>query len=705
MLLFLFVLIIPALSQAEPYWVAFYPEYPVGTPPIITVQSNSTTTTVVQITVPGMWVEDIEIDGIIYQKLELPEYSTLSIIGLPALPTVGGFVGFLEMRDTSIEYTDDETILLENYNVFPFQEPTIDNGFDNIYSPFDIDRNFYNRDAWYPIERVNTSETGILRDLFISYFGVVPFEYNAELELLKVHPIMTITIYYNQSNKGGYWGKSSGDADPTFVPLYEDLIINYDWLGISEVEQSEYDYLIVTHPNFLELANKYKEFLEQRFGFRVYVSSISTNNWHDVYNLTKKFYLGYHNDYVLLIGNEDYIPIPYRCWEAYIWYYDHYEHYEEMIPSDIVYAGLCGDDRWPEVFLGRLSVNSNDFLLNQMNKIKEHYDYGMNYNRMLKSLLVAHFEKNPLTGIRNFIKCKTGIMNKIYHSYTPSMFIMNGTDGWTNNDIINYINENHPMIVNYRGHGEPQHWWKWNSIQDFGILDINLVNPGNERPVVFSITCYTGFIDNNMSTGCFCEHWMNVSGGAVGVIGATRATYNIPNDFYDECLYNIMYDRGNKMIGSINDNAKLQMMRILYKSESPYDSGSMLALRSYLAFLLLGDPTLQIVPPNPYVKNIIDNDIYSNLLVNKNNLKPNFIVYPNPTYESFNIEVFNINDRFDIKLYDISGRLIQENINNRDTKDDIIKIDPSDIGLRTGIYFINITSKNIELVKRLLYIK
>ena len=36
-LLFLLISLIPALSQADPYWVEFLPGYPEGTPPIMTV--------------------------------------------------------------------------------------------------------------------------------------------------------------------------------------------------------------------------------------------------------------------------------------------------------------------------------------------------------------------------------------------------------------------------------------------------------------------------------------------------------------------------------------------------------------------------------------------------------------------------------------------------------------------------------------------
>lgn len=60
--------IIPAISLlfanhafADATWVAFLPGYPEGTAPVVNVVTSDENHAVVEITTPGMWVEEIEV--------------------------------------------------------------------------------------------------------------------------------------------------------------------------------------------------------------------------------------------------------------------------------------------------------------------------------------------------------------------------------------------------------------------------------------------------------------------------------------------------------------------------------------------------------------------------------------------------------------------------------------------------------------------
>jgi hypothetical protein len=639
--------------------------------------------TIINLTVPGMWVEDVEENGEIYQSLEIPDYLTLMDVGLPAIPAIGGYVGYNAVSDMSINYTDDMTIDLENYNVYPFQEPDTDN--DLFSYPFTINDNLYEKDMWYPLERVNVEDTEIMRDVPVSHFGVVPFQYNPLTKLLRVHPEMTITITHTPNGKGGFEGKSEGDADPTFIGMYESLIVNYGNLGLQPIETSVYDYLIVTHPNFETQANDLANYLHNTFGYSVYVDSIATADWNVIYDRIKKFYEGYRNDYVLLIGDTDYIPIAYKY----------------GISSDMVYSCLRYDDDIPDIALGRLSVTNSTKAQLQVNKIKCHYMYGLNHDRMLKSLLVAHLGRWQDTGeLYPFEKCKERVCSHNYIKYTPYLTFMPGRSGWKNQDVINYVNEYHYMFINYRGHGSRDAWAGWTTDKedpDFDGEDIDQINPGNERPVVFSICCDTGYI---LQSECFCERWMNIQGGAVGIIGATFATTTTSNSIFDEWLYRVMYDNGEKHLGLIVNWAKLEMLKTLYFSD--YSEG----LLTHYAFVLLGDPSLEVVPlMSPGKGYITMNDKSYKRSLNNNNLNPEVTVYPNPSYDVFNIVINNFSDNYSVKLYDISGRLIYSEDNRGEGSKNTIKIDPINLGMSQGVYYISVSSDDCNIIKRILYIK
>jgi hypothetical protein len=88
----------------------------------------------------------------------------------------------------------------------------------------------------------------------------------------------------------------------------------------------------------------------------------------------------------------------------------------------------------------------------------------------------------------------------------------------------------------HRDHGWRHGWGE----PDFGDSEVDNLNNGEKRPVVWSINCNTGWYDNETDdptcgtdTGseCFTEHWMNhYSGGSIGLIASTRVSYSGYND-------------------------------------------------------------------------------------------------------------------------------------------------------------------------------
>jgi hypothetical protein len=118
-----------------------------------------------------MWVEEVSEGGYTFQKLQIPDFATLGDIGKPAIPTIGQFVGFLEPSTNSIEYEDEDKLVLEDILVYPEQKPRCD---DEAYS-FEFDKKFYSQDIWYPKERANASETMIMREVCVTHTGIVPF--------------------------------------------------------------------------------------------------------------------------------------------------------------------------------------------------------------------------------------------------------------------------------------------------------------------------------------------------------------------------------------------------------------------------------------------------------------------------------------------------------------------------------------------------
>ncbi|HDM43338.1 MAG TPA: hypothetical protein ENG29_03005, partial [Firmicutes bacterium] len=156
-------MLIPAMSHSNNRrWVSFNEGFDFreeGTPPEITIIESNEQHTLLEITIPGMWVEDIVgPDGYTYQVIEMPGYATTSDIGLPQLPLLMGVLGMPDDAEVVMNIVETDVVTLpDDYYIWPFQKP--------LYAgeewEFEKDEEFYGSDEWYPIDKGYVGEPGI----------------------------------------------------------------------------------------------------------------------------------------------------------------------------------------------------------------------------------------------------------------------------------------------------------------------------------------------------------------------------------------------------------------------------------------------------------------------------------------------------------------------------------------------------------------
>lgn len=656
-----------------------------------------------------MWVEDVYEDGMEFQRIILPEYNNIIDVGKPSLPGIGDFIGYFSPSKIEIELKEINEITIGDFNLYPSQEPKPE--INSSYYRFDYNTDFYNQSIWYPDENSNVSETMIFRDLFISHFGVCPFKYNPLKKELRIYHKFVVILDYTEGEPN-FDFTYKGYVDKEYADMYESLILNYEELNPPELDRDGgYNYLIITHPDYINQSEDLKNYLEDKFlSLSISIHQMNTNNWHDVYDYIDTFYDDNQNDYVLLMGDVEDIPIPYRSWT-------HPESgTEEDIPSDMVYACLDGDDVIPEVAVGRLSVNSPNDAQEQINKIKDHYNSL--YIDRFDGILVAHKQQEQQGGQGHyypFIWCKYDIF--IRYDPRPNLDItyLWGTDEFASTDyLIQCLNNMHYLIVNYRGHGtddhEPDHsggcWSDWcggsppNSC--FEQSKIQDVDPEDERPVVFSICCLTGNITRET---CFCEEWMRVDGGAVGIIGATVITYTPGNTPFDKNLFNVLYDFHEGRLGKTQNWAKLEMLKKLYGT-TDWKYG----INTHLAFLLLGDPSLNILIPTQIPPNLTynsskqkDEELTKTTL---NEKKPECKIYSNPIIDDKLVLSITSNEagNGEISIYDISGRKVFNRKFDINCGESVINYDLNSMIKTSGVYILHINTPEIDETKNVIFL-
>jgi len=274
-----------------------------------------------------------------------------------------------------------------------------------------------------------------------------------------------------------------------------------------------------------------------------------------------------HDAYALLIGDTDVIP---HCTSP------------TGDQTDDLYASTDGDDLNEEIFLGRLSVDDEADLANQITRILSYEDNPTLFCCYNQAGLWAHKENAPgkYEGAHETVRTNSYSVPPTFTTYYGSQ------TGVSDSDIVNHVNSGLGLLA-YRGHGSSSSTATgWNqSSEYFNNSDVGtLANPIARAPVVWSFACTNSKLDVDDS---IAEQWMEQGeAGAVSYYGATRTSYTSQNHVLDEWMFRAVYDEGLVTQSHAIQRGEDQMATL-----SAADNAWM--------YLLLGDPDLQIRRRNP----------------------------------------------------------------------------------------------------------
>ncbi|MEJ2616670.1 MAG: C25 family cysteine peptidase, partial [Ignavibacteriaceae bacterium] len=365
------------------------------------------------------------------------------------------------------------------------------------------------------------------------------------------------------------------------------------------------DYLIITHPDFLEAANKLAAYrsrhLEGYTNPRVKVVNVLniydefSNGLLNPYAIKDFFKYTFDNwsgtppAYVVLMGDmsyeyrhllsssrKDYIPsIPYQQ-----------ERYGQAV-ADNNFVAVSGNDVFPDAAIGRLSCETLDEANILVDKIINYpADNGKQWKQNV--LLIGggndasdenffNFNGEELYLQNEFIKPQGYTTSKVFrYPVNDEQLPFKGEGPEIRQKI-----DSGCVIANYYGHGGGYQW-------DLVFLndDIYQLENGGRLPMIFSVTCYTAHFDNQ---DVFGEQFNKVPGkGAIGFWGHTGITFwDYGLAINDEVFHQIFTNR-KYVVGDAILDAKSSF---LFDISDPYT-------RDHIALLtLLGDPALELALP------------------------------------------------------------------------------------------------------------
>ncbi|MCK4338875.1 MAG: hypothetical protein KAW87_02655, partial [Candidatus Cloacimonetes bacterium] len=310
----------------------------------------------------------------------------------------------------------------------------------------------------------------------------------------------------------------------TFLPIYKSLVNNFDSSYLANLEIAPSKMLIICS-SILE--GFLVDFIDWKEAKGISCAIATLDETGNTSSEIKSYIQNIYNtsdeppDYLLLIGDiDDGYALP-------SFYFG-----SESNVSDHPYTLLEGNDYFPEMIVGRISIVSIMELISIINKIfvYEKTPYIAEPDWLTRALLVAGNYSTtppiPTTPVKVSRWLREKMLNYGY-AQVDTVFYPPTYPGTS--EIISFIN-NGVGFVNYRGWGDANGW----HYPEFHVSDMFDVNNGLYIPIMTSFVCNTGDFANNIDP-CFGEAWLRLGtqstpNGGVVFIG--------PSDLYTSTKYN-----------------------------------------------------------------------------------------------------------------------------------------------------------------------
>ena len=343
-------------------------------------------------------------------------------------------------------------------------------------------------------------------------------------------------------------------------------------------------YLIITPPQF-EIYIQYFADWKIRMGYQVTIVStaIAGNSASTIKNYIQTAWDTWESrpGYLVIVGDEDQ-GIP-----------GHYVQNPqgENLVTDHPYALLEGEDSFPEIMVGRLSVDTVSELIAFTSKIVayESSPYMDNTDWFQRALMIS-----TSSGAASAQATKEWVADKMIEKGFNQVYTAYHPEVSSTSSIATPINAG-VGFVNYRGFGMYNGWYG----PDFVNADIyHLIHTGAKTPVITSVVCGGGNFASGTNDPCFGEAWtrvgtVSVPNGAVAFFGPSELhTHTQFNNVIDIGIYSGIFDQGLTTLGEALWNGKLELWRNYHQNTYfPFDQTPEFYHHVYN---LLGDPGMQL---------------------------------------------------------------------------------------------------------------
>ena len=380
------------------------------------------------------------------------------------------------------------------------------------------------------------------------------------------------------------------------------------------------DYIIISHHDFIAEIQPLAAFRRSQ-GLSVMlvdVEDVYDQFNHGIFNpiAIQKFLRHTYNHwrapkptYVLLVGDAHYdykgaivkryrevLNRDYDLYPIYVPTFHGWSPASGETAMDHHFVTISGDDPLPDMFIGRLPVQSPHELGDMVKKI---INYETNRQPGLWQGRLMQVADNEVNNVGDDIFERAS--KQLIEEYIPvgydtrKVYLRQiGSPERTNQAILTTIDEG-VLIVEYSGHGGTQTW------ADEGIFRIaDAESLGNAHlPFVITTTCLNGQFDQPLQFGqhSLSEQFLMGSAGAIGVLSATRLTYATVNSEFDKNLFTSIFTIKPSTLGAIIADAKTQFIM----------TAPQLWIPGVTQYTLFGDPATRLAVPELEIQVELEN--------------------------------------------------------------------------------------------------
>lgn len=309
-----------------------------------------------------------------------------------------------------------------------------------------------------------------------------------------------------------------------FDPIYKQMAANYDRSYLANLPYRRPSMLIVSHSGLDSRLQRFVDWKRQKgmLVTVVYKEDLGNTSLEIRESIQTKYNNGERYDYLLLIGDID---------QSYAIPAFFVNHGADNDVTDLNYAWLEGDDYFPEMLVGRFSVDTRIELGTIVNKTVyyEKTPLANEENReWLNNALViagnyAESGNHPVTPVQMSRWLYEEFVDEEYTNVDTVFWY--GVDGvYPGTNIIQNKISNGVGMISYRGWGDAT-GWHYPHFHTDNLLEEAADNL-KMTPPVFSIVCNTGDYGNNQDP-CFGEAWMTKGspGSPKGAVAFTGPSF------------------------------------------------------------------------------------------------------------------------------------------------------------------------------------